>query len=84
MPLLSAENFFVEVQRGQAVADYQMRDELILLIHKIHLPAPLKGLFFSKKHGQRFQRAILEFWGDLDKRESAGGRVSAANGARQF
>ena len=84
MSLLSAKNFFVKVQRGQAVADYQMRDELIFSVHKIRLSVPFKGLFLSTKRGQRFQRAILEFRGDRDKIQSADGSVSAVNGARQF
>src|SRR5947209_6754462 len=84
MSLLSAKNFFVKVQRGQAVADYQMRDKLILSMHKIRLSAPFKGLLLSTKRGWRFQCAILEFRGDRDKIQSANGRMSAVNGARQF
>ena|SRR5947209_2296909 len=84
MSLLSAKNFFVKVQRGQAVADYQMRDELIFSVHTIRLSAPLKGLFLSTERGQRFQCAILEFRGDRDKIQSAGSSVTAVNGVRQF
>jgi hypothetical protein len=44
MSLLSAKNFFVKIERGQAVADYQMRDKLILSLHKIRLSALLRNV----------------------------------------
>jgi hypothetical protein len=43
MPLFSAKNFFVKIERGQAVADYQMWNELILQMHENPPSCTLQG-----------------------------------------